>query len=60
MPPIVCPCSVARPTAAELNEQIRRFTAGRTVWSPDALRELAVLRAEWRAAVDRETVVPAA
>jgi hypothetical protein len=37
-----------------------RALAARAEWTPEELAEYARLRAEWRAAVDRETVVPAA
>ncbi|WP_019544897.1 hypothetical protein [Streptomyces sulphureus] len=36
--------------AAEANDAIRRFVAGRTVWTPADLVELDRLRAEWREA----------
>lgn len=41
-------------SAAVVNAAIRRFTAGRAYWSPEALAELARLRAEWQRAVERE------
>lgn len=47
------------PSAAEANEAIRRFVAGRTVWTPAALAELARLRAAWMDAVKRETTLAA-
>jgi hypothetical protein len=43
----------ARP-AADLNAEIRGLCAGRLVWSQEALAELARLRGEWAAAVERE------
>lgn len=46
-------------SAAVVNAEIRAFTAGRTVWSPEALIELAKLRAEWRDAVAREAELAA-
>lgn len=52
-PPALCPCrAVPRPSAV-VNADIRRL-AERTAWSPEALAELAELRAEWRAAVAAE------
>lgn len=46
-------------SAAEANEAIRRFVAGRTVWTPTALAELARLRAAWMDAMKRETTLAA-
>lgn len=44
MPPVP-PCgSAARPSAADIDAQIRELTAGRVVWSREAL-------AEWRGLV---------
>lgn len=43
-----------RPTADDINRQIRRLSAGRAVWTEPELAELACLRAEWQAAVARE------
>jgi len=40
-----------RPSADEANAAIRRFVAGRTVWSTAELAELDRLRAVWRTAV---------
>lgn len=42
-----------RPSAV-VNAEIRGLCAGRLVWSAEALAVLADLRAEWRAAVERE------
>jgi hypothetical protein len=44
------PASV-RPSAADINTQIRALCAGRVVWTAEARRELARLTAEWRDAV---------
>jgi hypothetical protein len=57
-PASACSCAVPRPSAV-VNEEIRRFTQGRLVWSAEALRELARLRAEWQAAVAREAELAA-
>lgn len=46
-------------TAAEANEAIRRFVAGRVLWPPEALEELARLRSIYLAAVARELDVAA-
>ncbi|WUH94483.1 hypothetical protein OG900_33005 [Streptomyces sp. NBC_00433] len=54
MPRTTTPPDTARPDAAALNERIRAFTAGRSYWSPEALAELARMRAEWQAAVQVE------
>ena len=47
------------PTAAEANEAIRRFVAGRILWPPEALEELARLRGIYLEAVARELDVAA-
>ena len=47
------------PSAAEANEAIRRFVAGRVLWPPEALEELARLRGIYLAAVARELDVAA-
>lgn len=59
MPAPTCPCAAARPVpprpAAVVNAEIQRLAAGRDApedWDADALAELAVLRAEWLAAVE--------
>lgn len=57
MSPVVRPSSAV--SAAEANAAIRAFVAGRTVWTPAALAELARLRAAWMAAVRRETTLAA-
>lgn len=44
MPPAPPPGPVARPSAADIDAQIRELTAGRAVWSREAL-------AEWRGLV---------
>ncbi|WP_326806619.1 hypothetical protein OHB04_02185 [Streptomyces sp. NBC_01775] len=46
-------------SAAAANEAIRRFVAGRAVWTPEALAELDRLWAVWRAAVAREMTTAA-
>ncbi|MDX3353873.1 hypothetical protein PV703_11245 [Streptomyces sp. ME01-24h] len=47
MPP--CPyCQT--PETARLNRAIRALSAGRTVWTAEALEELAALRRAWLAA----------
>jgi hypothetical protein len=43
------PVSGAR-AAAEANEAIRRYVAGRTIWSQADLAELDRLRTDWRLA----------
>jgi hypothetical protein len=50
----------ARPSAADINAQIRALCAGRVVWTAEARRELARLTAEWRDAVAREQLAAAA
>jgi hypothetical protein len=50
----------ARPSAAEINQQIRRLSDGRAVWTASALEELARLTGEWRVAVAREQLADAA
>ncbi|WP_329139334.1 hypothetical protein OG552_33150 [Streptomyces sp. NBC_01476] len=45
-------------SAADINRMIRRLSAGRARWTPEALGELARLREQWRAAVDRESAPP--
>lgn len=52
--------SGAEPTAAEANEAIRRFVAGRILWPPEALLELARLRRIYLEAVAREAFATAA
>lgn len=47
------------PSAAEANEAIRAFVAGRVLWPPEALAELARLRSIYLAAVARELDVAA-
>jgi len=47
------------PTAAEANQAVRAWAAGRTVWSPADLEELDRLRQVWAAAVRRELVAAA-
>jgi hypothetical protein len=54
MPSAVAAPASPRPSAV-LNAEIRGLCAGRLVWSAEALAELARLRGEWRAAVERET-----
>lgn len=49
-----CGCGHGRPTAAEANEAIRAFVAGRIVWSPADLLELDRLRRAWAEAQRRE------
>jgi hypothetical protein len=58
MPTSTAAPALLRPSAV-LNAEIRGLCAGRLVWSPEALRELARLRGEWRAAVERETSLAA-
>lgn len=53
------PPTPPRPSAAEANDAIRAFVAGRTAWSPEALAELDRLRAVWRAAVRAELIAAA-
>lgn len=48
-----------RPSVDEANAAIRRFVAGRTVWSTAELAELDRLRKVWQAAL-RSSVRPAA
>ena len=59
MPPSSAVDGARLPTAAEANEAIRRFCAGRVWWTPEALDELARLRGVWLAAW-RAELVPAA
>jgi hypothetical protein len=56
-PPLAA--DAARPSAADVNAQIRRLSAGRTVWTREALAELARLQAAWREAVAREAALAA-
>lgn len=49
----------ARLTAEEANRALRAYAAGRTVWTPEALAELARLREVWADAVRRETALAA-
>jgi len=44
------------PSVAAANEAIRRYVAGRTLWSPEALAELDRLRTDWQRAVRGEVV----
>jgi hypothetical protein len=44
------------PSAAEANEAVRRYSAGRTSWTDAELRELARLRAVWLRAWRAELV----
>jgi hypothetical protein len=60
MPPTDRAPDPARPSAADINSQIRALATGRAYWTPEARQEWQRLTAEWRAAVERETVVPAA
>lgn len=46
-------------TAAAANEAIRRYVAGRAVWTPEALTELDRLRRAWAEAVRREMAAAA-
>lgn len=56
MPQAPAPASPCLPSAAEANEAIRRYVAGRTRWSREELAELDRLRAVWAAAVRAEMV----
>jgi hypothetical protein len=58
--PTLPPMGPARPSSAEINQQIRRLSDGRAVWTAAALEELARLTAAWRDAVAREQLVDAA
>lgn len=58
MPATPTPPGAAR-SAAAVNAEIRALCAGRTAWSREDLAELARLRAEWQAAVERETELAA-
>jgi len=53
-------CDCCRPTVEEANAAIRQFVAGRIVWSPEALLELARLRRIYLEAVAREQLTTAA
>jgi hypothetical protein len=44
-----CPCCRV-PETTRLNRAIRALSAGRTVWTAEALEELAALRRAWLAA----------
>lgn len=46
-------------TVEAANAAIRRFVAGRTVWTPEALKELDRLRGVWRQARAREITTAA-
>ncbi|MDJ0345225.1 hypothetical protein QMK19_03815 [Streptomyces sp. H10-C2] len=50
MPPTPPP-GPAAPSAAEANDALRRYAAGRIAWGPRELAELARLRAAYLAAV---------
>ena len=54
-----CSCG-CRPSVAEANEAIRAFVAGRSVWPPEALAELARLRRIYLDAASREAWTTAA
>lgn len=60
MSPMCCSCDATRPSAAVWNVRIRDLVAGTPVWTPEALAELAHLRAGWQAAVEREQLADAA
>lgn len=48
-----------RATAAEANEELRAYAAGRTVWTAEELEEFDRLRRVWAEAVRRELVAAA-
>jgi len=55
MPPPLCPLAAA--SAVDVaNARLRAFCRGRSVWTPEALAELARLRGEWFAARQAEQV----
>jgi hypothetical protein len=58
--PVTQSAPVSPRPSAVLNVEIRGLCAGRLVWSPEALAELARLRGEWAAAVEAEEVSPPA
>lgn len=60
MSPVSCHCGAPVRSAAVVNAEIRALVAGTSRWTPQALAELARLRAEWRAAVAREQLGQAA
>lgn len=60
MSPVSCHCGTPVRSAAEWNAAIRALVSGVGQWTPQALAELARLRAEWRAAVAREQLGQAA
>lgn len=49
------PCSGV-PSVSAANDAIRRFVAGRTLWSAEELAELDRLRDDWQRAVRAEVV----
>jgi hypothetical protein len=51
--------ALARPSAAEINAQIRALCVGRAVWTEAARTEWARLTTEWREAAARETALAA-
>lgn len=53
-PPV--PSAAYAPSADAANDAIRRFVAGRTLWSKEALAELDRLRGQWQRAVRAEMV----
>lgn len=50
------PSAPVVPSVDAANEAIRRFVAGRTLWSKEALAELDRLRGQWQRAVRAEMV----
>lgn len=50
------PSASVVPSVDAANEAIRRFVAGRTLWSKEALAELDRLRGQWQRAVRAEMV----
>lgn len=46
--------TLAHPSAAEINAQLRAYAAGRVVWTEHARAEWRRLTAEWTAAADQQ------
>lgn len=55
MPLSCCPLAAASAVDAA-NARLRAFCRGRSVWTPEALQELAQLRGEWLRAREAEQV----
>lgn len=60
MPATPPPDGTARPTAAQINEQIRALSAGKAVWTDAARAEWVRLTQEWNSAKRAEDAALAA